>query len=217
MDGAHFEALATALGRANSRREALKILGAAIVGAVFVVEKGGNTVVEAGKTPPATSTSGYLCNQTYALCTTAPCVPSEDDPNMVICRCVVEDGYSLGYTTCSDRAPRGNALVSTFSLQDVTSQTRAMTCNVGGAGGLWANCVDSPCVSDPSDPTKTVCRCPVVQSQTFFTLGGNCDTSTCTSVIWSGAAANTPTTNQYITAMQQLNQTVPNLQNCPAS
>jgi hypothetical protein len=215
MDGAHFEALATALGRANSRREALKILAGAIVGAAFVIEKGGNSVVEAGKTPPATSTSGYLCNQPYALCTSAPCVPSDDDPNMVICRCFVENGYSFGYTACSDRMPNGTALISTFSLQNVTSQTRAMSCSVGGAGGYWANCVDSPCQADPADPTQALCRCPVVQSQQYFTLGGNCDQSTCTSVIWSGASANTPTTNQYIAAMQQLNQPVANLQNCP--
>jgi hypothetical protein len=72
-------------------------------------------------------------------------------------------------------------------------------------------------VTDPTDASQALCRCPVVQSQQYFTLGGKCDQSMCTSPIWSGAATNTPTTNQYIAAMRQLNQTIPNLQNCPGS
>jgi hypothetical protein len=214
MDGARFDALTASLARANSRRMALKILGGAAIGALIGARW---SAAEAGKTPPATSTSGYLCNQTYALCTSAPCVPSADDPNIVVCTCFVENGNSLGYTSCSDRAPNGNNLVSTFSLQNVTSQTQAMTCSVGGAGGVWANCVDSPCVVDPANPSQAICRCPTVQSQQYFTLGGNCDVSTCTSVIWSGAAANTPTTNQYIAAMQQLGLSTQNPGNCPVS
>ncbi len=69
----------------------------------------------------------YICHQTYALCTNAACVPSADDPNVVVCDCVVEPGYSVGFKPCPQRAPHGTALYSNFSTALATSGVRAMT------------------------------------------------------------------------------------------
>jgi hypothetical protein len=142
---------------------------------------------------------GWLCYQRYALCTKAACVPSRHDPGIVDCRCVVEDGYSFGFTSCHERAPRGHRLVSTFSMQHTSANTRALTCT----DGVWANCLDMTCTIDRHDPTKAVCRCTSTESASFFAFGGHCDTSTCHSVIWSGA--DQPTAGvEYQKAMERL-------------
>jgi hypothetical protein len=104
-------------------------------------------------------------------------------------------------------------LISTFSLQHVTSQTRSMTCNVPGAGGVWGNCLDVACQADAADPSRAVCRCVKVVSQQFVTFGGNCDPAACTSVIWSAASADL--SPQYISQMQALNQPVTVPGSCP--
>jgi hypothetical protein len=214
MDGEQFDALTKTLARSQSRRAALKMLVGMALGGVGAA-LWGRQAARAGKMPGAGP--GALCNQPYALCTSAPCQPSANDPNTVTCGCLVLNGYSYGHTSCEERAPSGNTLISTFSLQNVTSQTRAMTCSVGGAGGLWANCLDSPCQLDPTDPTRALCQCPVTRDQQFFTFGGDCDVSTCTSVIWSGATVSLAVTAEYTSAMQQLNQPVPTVQSCPSS
>jgi hypothetical protein len=128
--------------------------------------------------------NAYICQQTYALCTNAPCVPSPHDPNVVICDCVVKPGYSIGLIPCAQRAPRGNTLYSTFSTELVTSGIHAMTCPEHVP---WANCVDSICKLDPRDPHNARCQCPLVKTGPSFTLGGDCDTKTCGKTIWSGA------------------------------
>jgi peroxiredoxin len=128
----------------------------------------------------------YLCDQTYALCTNAPCVKSKHDPNIVICDCVVKHGYSIGFHTCDRRAPHGTTLYSEFSTELVTSTTRALSCP---ASTPWANCLDYICELDPHDPSKAQCQCQLVKPGPAFTFGGNCDTRTCSTTIWSGASA----------------------------
>jgi hypothetical protein len=131
--------------------------------------------------------STYICQQTYALCTNAPCVPSPRDPTKVICDCVVKDGYSVGFTSCPHRAPHGSALYSTFSTALATSAIRALTCP---AHVPWANCLDSPCELDPHDHSKARCLCPLVMKGPSFTFGGDCSTKSCGHTIWSGAHTN---------------------------
>jgi peroxiredoxin len=138
-----------------------------------------------GASPASIHVGGsYICRQKYALCTNAPCRPSAHDPNVVVCDCVVKDGYSIGLTSCPRRAPHGNALYSTFSTELVTSGIRALEC---GADIPWANCVDYPCELDPHDPTKATCQCALVKRGPSFTFGGDCNTGTCGKTVWSGA------------------------------
>jgi uncharacterized membrane protein YphA (DoxX/SURF4 family)/thiol-disulfide isomerase/thioredoxin len=144
----------------------------------------------------------YLCDQRFALCTDAPCVPSKTDPGIVICSCVVkESGYSVGFKSCEERAPSGDNLHSNFSTALVTSNTRSLTCP---AQYQWANCLDVPCTVDPDDPTKVNCDCLVVKTGPSVTFGGNCDTASCSSVIWSAATPDLPGSAQLEKGMKQL-------------
>ena len=182
--------------------------------------------VRAVGTPAAQSTPGacpgapatevfidgaWLCRQPYALCTTAPCERSTSDATIATCRCVVLDGYSIGFTTCRERAPAGKAVVSTFSTQNVTSAFGALTCPEDVP---WANCLDMPCELDPLNPALATCQCQIVETGPSFTFGGGCDTSTCSSVIWS--AASPPGVTQYAAAMGCVNEPVTFPATCPA-
>jgi hypothetical protein len=211
MDEAKFEAFTSELGQARSRRAALKILGGAVFG-VLIGAKRQTAGVEAQSSQTGTT---YLCNQTYALCAAAPCVPSASDPTTVICRCEVDNGYSLGYTTCADRAPKGNTLTSNFSMQGVVSRSAIMICDAGVGQGTWAICMDQPCQIDSSDPTQALCQCKSTKSQKYITYGGNCQLSTCTTTIWSSNALDFSGIDDYIIAMQQAGQPVQELKTCP--
>ncbi|MGA8164334.1 MAG: hypothetical protein WB791_04825 [Waddliaceae bacterium] len=130
-----------------------------------------------------------ICDQEYALCTSAKCIPDPNNSGNVICVCEVRQGKSLGLTPCNQRAPYTDEdnvrhVISTFSLEDFPSK-RVMTCP---SGKPWANCLDQKCIVDPRDPSKAICVCQTVRTGEFQTLGGNCDLSTCDTGYWSGAA-----------------------------
>ena len=60
-----------------------------------------------------------VCDQDYALCTSARCIPDPRNPDNAICDCVVSKGKSVGYKTCAEREPNKNKykatrLISTF-------------------------------------------------------------------------------------------------------
>jgi thiol-disulfide isomerase/thioredoxin len=156
----------------------------------------------------------WLCNQTFALCTTAPCVPSKTDPNISICRCVVQNGYSIGFKSCTERAQSGTKLVSEFSTVNVNPSFGIMSCP---SGVPWANCLDVVCDIDPTDPAQALCQCKTVRTGESLTFGGGCDTSTCTSTVWSATTTNLPGNAQYIKGMKQLNQSVTFPKTCPST
>lgn len=144
---------------------------------------------------PSTIHSGdsWICDQAYALCTTAQCEPIPGDPSNALCRCVVETGYSMGTKTCDDRIPfkdNANTLTSTFSTQNMTQKFSMLNCS-SQEQMAWANCLDMPCEIDPLNPALAHCTCPIVRSTQYITFGGGGDLSTCTSVLWSGAAPDT--------------------------
>jgi hypothetical protein len=215
MDDAQFEAFTSELAHAKSRRAALKIFGGALLG-VLGIAKGERAAVEAQSAP---SGSTILCNQKYALCAAAPCVPSAGDPTMVVCRCPVYDGYSLGYTSCADRMQKGTMLTSNFSMQGIglTSGPAVMICDAGVGGGVWGNCMDAPCQIDSADPTQAVCQCKSAKSQKYITYGGNCQPGTCTTTIWSSNSLDFSGIDDYIIAMRQAGQPVPDLKICPVT
>lgn len=69
----------------------------------------------------------HICNQPYALCTSAACIPDPRHPHYAICTCVVEQGNSAGYTSCEKRLPqhlknRSTQLTSTFSFVQFSSK-----------------------------------------------------------------------------------------------
>lgn len=129
----------------------------------------------------------WLCDQRFALCTTAACKPSKTNPKISVCRCKVTSDYSVGFKSCKQRAPKGRQLHSNFSLLEVTNRTRVLTCE---EKGLWVQCLDVVCTVDRNDPRHASCQCVNMRTTNFATFGGNCDTRTCKSTIWS--ATTTP-------------------------
>ncbi|WP_237699782.1 hypothetical protein [Coxiella burnetii] len=132
-----------------------------------------------------------VCNQTYAICTSASCVPIPGNTVKALCDCKVENGASLGNTSCAYRKPKLIAyglkqIISTYSFTE-TKINRVMTCS---AGTPWANCLNAKCIVDRNAPSKAVCTCQIVASGSYVTYGGNCNTSTCRTQIWSGATKN---------------------------
>ena len=202
--------------------------GAAMLGAFPLVAAAcGSSKSSSSTTTSSTSTAAttsaqpkalrvgnsYICQQTYALCTDAPCVRSTHNPDIAICDCVVKHGYSIGLTPCAQKAPHGTTVYSTFSTELVTSTTRAMACP---ANAPWANCVDSICELDPKDPSKAVCQCQLVKTGPSFTFGGDCKTHTCSTTIWSGAH-NGLGGGQVAAAMRRLGQPLKLPPPCPKS
>jgi thiol-disulfide isomerase/thioredoxin len=145
--------------------------------------------------------NAWLCDQRYALCTSAACVPSKINPNISICTCRVATGYAVGFKSCDQRAPQGTQLHSNFSLQDVSSGSRVMTCE---KEGLWVQCLDVVCEEDSNNPNQALCQCMNMTTTNFQTFGGNCDTSTCSSVIWSATTEPFPGGAQYEKGLKQL-------------
>jgi peroxiredoxin/uncharacterized membrane protein YphA (DoxX/SURF4 family) len=143
----------------------------------------------------------WLCDQKYALCTEAACVPSKTNPKVSVCLCKVTSGYAVGFKSCDQRAPKGKQLHSNFSLQGVTSSTRVMTCS---AEGHWVQCLDVVCELDADHPDQAHCQCVNMNTTNFLTFAGNCDTTTCSSVIWSATTEPFPGGAQYEKGLKQL-------------
>lgn len=134
-----------------------------------------------------------LCKHQYALCTSALCVPQPGDPTKAICFCDVEEGSSMATVPCDTLKPSTDAngiqtIYSTFSLKQFEEGKQGMKCP---GGTPWTWCLNKRCTVDPSNPKKAICTCEVIRSsEEWMTLGGNCDTSTCKTGYWSGAAMN---------------------------
>jgi hypothetical protein len=105
--------------------------------------------------PASFKGNATMCDGTYALCIKAQREPKVSGNHQVRCRCVVEDGWSLGPNSCMDRK---NNLTSTYSSR-FNVKSNVLSCPQLIA---WARCGAS-CEKDPKDPTgKTaICRCPV--------------------------------------------------------
>jgi len=135
-----------------------------------------------------------VCDQQYALCSAAQCVPNPDNPDEAICFCTVLEGKSLGKSTCDQRVPHTDQqgvrhVISTFSFGEASTK-KVMTCPDGTP---WTDCLDQPCVVDPLDPSKAICMCKIVRTGSFQTYGGDCDQSTCEKGYWSGATVESNT------------------------
>lgn len=140
----------------------------------------------------ASNSGNQLCKHEFALCTSALCVPQPGDPTKAICFCVVKEGMSMATEACDKLKPSTDAngirtVYSTFALDQFQEGKKGMKCP---AGTPWTWCLNKRCTVDPSDPKKAICVCDVKRTEDWMTLGGNCDTSTCKTGYWSGAAMN---------------------------
>lgn len=136
----------------------------------------------------AQAAAPIVCDQMYALCSSARCVPSPENADVALCDCVTKKGPNVGFTSCKKRKPvyskyKTLTLVSTFSFVPFTTE-KSMNCPKGMP---WANCVDMPCTVDPQNSNRALCLCTLNATQPFLTFGGSCNTDTCTTGFWSGA------------------------------
>jgi hypothetical protein len=130
-----------------------------------------------------------LCKHQYALCTSALCIPQPGDPTKAICFCAVEEGASMASVACNTIQPSTDAngirtVYSAFSLEQFKQGKKVLTC---ASGTPWTWCLNKRCTVDPSDSKKAICVCDVLRTEEWITLGGNCETATCTTGYWSGA------------------------------
>src|SRR5215471_17222118 len=64
----------------------------------------------------------YFCQQQFALCTSAPCIPQPGNSKVAMCMCAVEDGPNLATQPCDTLKPSTDAngirsLYSQFALK----------------------------------------------------------------------------------------------------
>lgn len=128
------------------------------------------------------------CQNTYALCTSAKCVPLPNDPDMTVCSCVVREGWNWGQSSCKLREPiiirpRKAYLLSTYSFAQAKHKS-VMECT---GGQRWTDCLDAVCVVSPYDKLKANCFCPYGTGNRMVTYGGDCKAEACENVIWSAA------------------------------
>src|SRR6266576_3223515 len=116
----------------------------------------------------AAKSNMQLCKHQYALCTSALCMSS------VPCNTIQPSTDANGIRT----------VYSAFSLEQFKQGKKVLTC---ASGTPWTWCLNKRCTVDPSDPKKAICVCDVLRTGEWITLGGNCDTATCTTGYWSGA------------------------------
>lgn len=169
------------------------------------------------KTTSNQSTStpkAIICDQAYALCSAAKCIPDPARKGYAICSCATYDGVSAGTISCKKRKPYTDKynvkhVVSTFSFKNIKKPN--LVCPTGTP---WTNCVNAPCSVDPTDPSKSICSCPIETTGPIFTFGGNCDTSTCSKAFWSGALLSDNNWLGKALADQTNNKTDPTLVMC---
>jgi len=165
----------------------------------------------------AESTEFQACNQPYVLCTTATCTAIPGVTDQATCRCIVAEGLSIGKSSCQERRPTRNeqgqkVLISTFSF-DNAKENQVMTCK---ENVHWTDCLDKPCIVDPNNANEAICTCDIKHTNSFVTFGGNCDTSTCSNVLYSGATnAQFENAKQFLTKKLNLMESPTKM--CPSS
>jgi hypothetical protein len=123
-----------------------------------------------------------VCESTYALCTTAKCQPIAGKADAVSCACDVKTGYSLGMKPC-------RAETETSEGKQITSRYYPIKSYAACDNDRpWANCLDSPCIIDSSDPSKASCACALVKDQgPYVVVTETYSDTTCTTDLWSSA------------------------------
>ena len=109
--------------------------------------------------PLVAADSFVVCQSTYALCTTAKCIPVPGKTDTVSCACDVKSGYSAGQEACqsSKQTSEGEQVRSRYF--PVKSH---MVCSNNRP---WAWCLDKVCLVDKNDPSKAQCACSLVKDQ----------------------------------------------------
>ncbi|OGO97424.1 MAG: hypothetical protein A3F41_05230 [Coxiella sp. RIFCSPHIGHO2_12_FULL_44_14] len=130
------------------------------------------------------ATEPYICNSTYALCTSATCFPLLGEPKKVICRCIMKAGYSMGYKPCQNpqKGVAGHTLIVSRFYPLSKQNKYTLLCKKGYA---WADCLDKPCYANVEKKGQALCTCDVKHNKPFGFFVENCEKTKCTSGIYS--------------------------------
>ena len=133
-----------------------------------------------------------ICSGTYALCTSAPCIPDPLNDGNTICDCEVTTGQNFAFDSCEARLPitaddGSTRVISTYGLVQAPMKP-VMTCPVGTN---WSDCLGVPCTVDPRNPERAICSCNLVTpddiAEDYVTYGGACNQLSCDTAFWSAA------------------------------
>ncbi len=133
---------------------------------------------------PAAADKPVVCDEKYALCTKAECIPLPGDPTKAICFCSTEIGDSAGYKACSIKRDNDG-------YEEIKSRYYPIGSYVQCSNARpWALCMDSPCVVDPNNPKKAYCTCDIIYNKGDYVLPSDtCDKTKCANGLWSSALA----------------------------
>jgi hypothetical protein len=123
---------------------------------------------------------GYnLCDQPYALCTSAKCIKSPQDPNTAICSCSVENGCSMGLEDCSALQPFSSNGVDYIYSTYNPSQFFEKNMNLYeySDNSQFANCLDQICTIDPLDSNNAICQCQLSTNSSWVALDSKYNTN----------------------------------------
>jgi hypothetical protein len=136
---------------------------------------------------------GLLCHQQFALCTSAPCIPSPGNPKVALCTCDVwskgATAGTSGVASCDAVKPSTDAngwrtVYSYFSLVQSYQGKRLMKCP---AGTPWAECLNAKCTVNPANPSKAICACETkFHTGEWVTWAGDCNTQSCSKGFLNG-------------------------------
>lgn len=162
--------------------------------------------------------ANYLCNQAFALCTSAPCIPQPGNPDVSICVCEMQEGPNLATVPCDTVRPSTDAngvrtVYSQFALTQFQQGKQGLRCP---SGTPWSQCLNKICTVDPANPDKAICACDIVRTGEWQTAGGDCHAATCGTAYWSGALL-ADSRNNADFMMQQLKMPASPAEACPVS
>jgi hypothetical protein len=83
--------------------------------------------------------------------------------------------------------------------------------------GLWVQCLDVECEVDRHNSKQASCQCVNMRTKNFYTFGGNCETKTCKTVIWSATTAPFPGGAQLEKALKRLHIPYKVPKSCPTA
>ena len=127
----------------------------------------------------------YSCQGDYALCSASLCAKSSNGKSAV-CKCPIYNGTNLGGTTCKKRSSVGEGFVySDYSPKFLTDSGSKLfkpgeVCkNQDSSQPLaYADCFDIKCKVSKNDPSKAICKCPVLSNNKMIQLQSeSCDKS----------------------------------------
>lgn len=125
-----------------------------------------------------------VCDEEYALCTKAECIPIPGDPKKALCFCKAKRGNSVGYKSCEIKMTKDGYKEIKSRYYPIGSYVQCSNARP------WALCMDSPCVVDPNDPKKAYCTCDIVSNKGDYVLPSDtCDKTKCARGLWSSALA----------------------------